>query len=103
LSSALKTVHERVRSATTARFDELFDQFPQLLAQGAHGARLTLNDYDHAVEPGATHALRWVTNSEGYEEGRYLEFVPRDDPSTAAIYAEQDWLFAQLAILLERG
>lgn len=96
LLQAILAAHGKTRVSIRARFDRLFSQFSTLLAEGKFGAKLSLDAGNHTTIPGMASSFRFVTDADGFVEGHYLEFAPREDPALADLFAEEDWLMTQL-------
>ncbi len=82
----------RIRLLESYRFEELFVQFPDLLAQGRFGARVIPEGADFTTPAGYTSSCRTMKNAAGMEERRYLEFDPHLEPTIADVTAELEWL-----------
>jgi len=102
LREAELLVRKRLHAASVARMDQLFLNFPRLLAQGEYDACvLPASDVtalaDIMPRNASYHAsLRIGVSADGSKESRFLAFDPSEEPATAAIFAEQRWLQARI-------
>ena len=97
-STELTAIVERVKSA---RFEQLQEHFDQLVATRKYGARVTelgkaFDDVPAEIGRKQAYSARTVELPNGEFVMHVLEFCPAQEPATADLVAELDWLRAKL-------
>ena len=97
LRAAAEAVQTDLAAASKARFDELWPQFPQLLAEGRYGARVGPKEEPIHIKntPGARvlfYSQRTARNATGVEETHCLELCPAEEPTMASLFEELLWV-----------
>ena len=108
LRAANETLIAELSAASTARFAELFPQFPQLLAESRYGARIAPTEEPIHIKntPGGRvlfYEQTMVRNAAGVDETHCLELCPAEEPTMAALFEESVWVRAQLLTLQKKG
>ena len=92
---------ESVKSAISARFDELHARFDQYYANHQYGARVTevgkaFENVEVEIGPGHHYSARTVEGPDGSFAMNVLDFFASEVPATAQLVAELEWVRAKL-------
>ncbi|MEO6708586.1 MAG: hypothetical protein ABI054_00765 [Planctomycetota bacterium] len=101
LNERAAVLEASLESAQSARFDALHGRFDQLLETCAYGARITevgkaFEGVEFKLGRKQACSARTVELPNGSFVMHVLEFSPADEPATAHLVAELEWLRARL-------